>query len=103
MKDFQACAKNLQRHRDMPFAARFFSPLHGGQFPDCPLPRARWSTCLLIQALLIEASRSHAYHSTFPSPILLPASHEGVWKDEYTQSVNYGPGRLKANLEGQPG
>jgi len=56
-------------------------------------------TCLLIQALLIEAFAISAYHIYIPvaDPFARKIT-EGVVKDEYTH-LNYGEVWLKANLE----
>ena len=97
MKGFQACAKNLSVVADMPFAARFFSPLHGNF--QTALAEGKVVTCLLIQALLIEAFAIAAYHIYIPvaDPFARKIT-EGVVKDEYTH-LNYGQEWLKANLE----
>ena len=56
-------------------------------------------TCLLIQALLIEAFAISAYHIYIPvaDPFARKIT-EGVVKDEYTH-LNYGQEWLKANFE----
>ena len=56
-------------------------------------------TCLLIQALLIEAFAISAYHIYIPvaDPFARRIT-EGVVKDEYTH-LNYGQEWLKANFE----
>ena len=57
------------------------------------------ATCLLIQALLIEAFAISAYHIYIPvaDPFARRIT-EGVVKDEYTH-LNYGQEWLKANLD----
>ena len=96
MKGFTACAKNLGVVADMPFAHEFFAPLHGNfQFA---LKEGKVVTCLLIQALLIEAFAISAYHIYIPvaDPFARKIT-EGVVKDEYTH-LNYGQEWLKANF-----
>jgi fatty aldehyde decarbonylase len=97
MKGFQACAKNLDVVADMPFAKHFFSPLHGNF--QAALAEGKVVTCLLIQALLIEAFAIAAYHIYIPvaDPFARKIT-EGVVKDEYTH-LNYGQEWLKANLD----
>ncbi|MDA7623003.1 aldehyde oxygenase (deformylating) [bacterium] len=97
MKGFTACAKNLDVVADMPFAKEFFAPLHGNF--QSALKEGKVVTCLLIQALLIEAFAISAYHIYIPvaDPFARKIT-EGVVKDEYTH-LNYGQEWLKANLE----
>ena len=97
MKGFTACAKNLDVVADMPFAHEFFAPLHGNF--QSALKEGKVVTCLLIQALLIEAFAISAYHIYIPvaDPFARKIT-EGVVKDEYTH-LNYGQEWLKANLE----
>ncbi|MFO7629731.1 MAG: aldehyde oxygenase (deformylating) [Prochlorococcaceae cyanobacterium] len=97
MKGFTACANNLGVTADMPFAKEFFSPLHGN-FQKA-LAEGKVVTCLLIQAILIEAFAIAAYHIYIPvaDPFARKIT-EGVVKDEYTH-LNYGQEWLKANLE----
>ena len=96
MKGFTACAKNLGVVADMPFAHEFFAPLHGNF--QSALKEGRVVTCLLIQALLIEAFAISAYHIYIPvaDPFARKIT-EGVVKDEYTH-LNYGQEWLKANF-----
>jgi fatty aldehyde decarbonylase len=96
MKGFTACANNLGVSADMDFAKRFFSPLHGN-FQKA-LAEGKVVTCLLIQAILIEAFAISAYHIYIPvaDPFARKIT-EGVVKDEYTH-LNYGQEWLKANL-----
>ena len=96
-KGFTACANNLGVIADMPFAKEFFSPLHGN-FQKA-LAEGKVATCLLIQAILIEAFAISAYHIYIPvaDPFARKIT-EGVVKDEYTH-LNYGQEWLKANLE----
>jgi fatty aldehyde decarbonylase len=97
MKGFTACAKNLEVTADMPFAKEFFSPLHNNF--QAALAEGKVTTCLLIQAILIEAFAISAYHIYIPvaDPFARKIT-EGVVKDEYTH-LNYGQEWLKANLE----
>ena len=97
MKGFTACANNLGVTADMPFAKEFFAPLHGN-FQKA-LAAGKVTTCLLIQAILIEAFAISAYHIYIPvaDPFARKIT-EGVVKDEYTH-LNYGQEWLKANLE----
>ena len=97
MKGFTACARNLGVEADMPFAKEFFGPLHGNF--QVALQEGKVVTCLLIQALLIEAFAISAYHIYIPvaDPFARKIT-EGVVKDEYTH-LNYGQEWLKANYE----
>jgi fatty aldehyde decarbonylase len=97
MKGFTACANNLGVTADMPFAKEFFAPLHGN-FKKA-LTEGKVVTCLLIQAILIEAFAISAYHIYIPvaDPFARKIT-EGVVKDEYTH-LNYGQEWLKANLD----
>ncbi|MEB3265902.1 MAG: aldehyde oxygenase (deformylating) [Cyanobacteriota bacterium] len=97
MKGFTACARNLGVEADMVFAREFFSPLHGNF--QRALAEGKVVTCLLIQALLIEAFAIAAYHIYIPvaDPFARKIT-EGVVQDEYTH-LNYGQEWLKANLE----
>jgi fatty aldehyde decarbonylase len=81
----------------MPFAKEFFAPLHGNF--QTALAEGKITTCLLIQAILIEAFAISAYHIYIPvaDPFARKIT-EGVVKDEYTH-LNYGQEWLKANLE----
>lgn len=97
LKGFTACANNLGVTADMPFAKEFFSPLHDN-FQKA-LVDGKVTTCLLIQAILIEAFAISAYHIYIPvaDPFARKIT-EGVVKDEYTH-LNYGQEWLKANLD----
>ncbi|MFM8937191.1 MAG: aldehyde oxygenase (deformylating) [Vulcanococcus sp.] len=97
MKGFTACANNLGVTADMPFAKEFFAPLHNN-FQKA-LAEGKVTTCLLIQAILIEAFAISAYHIYIPvaDPFARKIT-EGVVKDEYTH-LNYGQEWLKANLD----
>ena len=97
MKGFTACAKNLDVVADMPFAHEFFAPLHGNF--QSALKEGKVVSCLLIQALLIEAFAISAYLIYIPvaDPFARKIT-EGVVKDEYTH-LNYGQEWLKANFE----
>jgi fatty aldehyde decarbonylase len=96
MKGFTACANNLGVEADMAFAKEFFAPLHDNF--TTALAAGKVPTCLLIQALLIEAFAISAYHIYIPvaDPFARKIT-EGVVKDEYTH-LNYGQEWLKANL-----
>ena len=97
MKGFTACANNLGVTADMPFARDFFAPLRNNF--QTALAEGKVVTCLLIQAILIEAFAISAYHIYIPvaDPFARKIT-EGVVKDEYTH-LNYGQEWLKANLE----
>ncbi|MFN9631612.1 MAG: aldehyde oxygenase (deformylating) [Cyanobacteriota bacterium] len=97
MKGFIACGNNLGVEADMPFAQRFFTPLRDNF--QTALASGKVVTCLLIQALLIEAFAISAYHIYIPvaDPFARKIT-EGVVKDEYTH-LNYGQEWLKANFE----
>ena len=97
MKGFQACGKNLSVEPDMVFAKEFFSDLHGNF--RTALDQNKVVTCLVIQALMIEAFAIAAYHIYIPvaDPFARKIT-EGVVKDEYTH-LNYGQEWLKANFE----
>ncbi|MEB3318697.1 MAG: aldehyde oxygenase (deformylating) [Cyanobacteriota bacterium] len=96
MKGFIACGNNLGVVADMPFAQRFFTPLRENF--QTALASGNVVTCLLIQALLIEAFAISAYHIYIPvaDPFARKIT-EGVVKDEYTH-LNYGQEWLKANF-----
>jgi fatty aldehyde decarbonylase len=96
-KGFTACGTNLGVVADMPFAHNFFSPLRNN-FQEA-LQGGKVVTCLLIQAILIEAFAIAAYHIYIPvaDPFARKIT-EGVVQDEYTH-LNYGQEWLKANLE----
>ncbi len=82
---------------DMDFAREFFAPLRDNF--QTALEQGKTPTCLLIQALLIEAFAISAYHTYIPvSDPFARKITEGVVKDEYTH-LNYGEAWLKANLE----
>ena len=97
MKGFQACGRNLSVEPDMAFAKTFFSDLHGNF--RTALDQNKVVTCLVIQALMIEAFAIAAYHIYIPvaDPFARKIT-EGVVKDEYTH-LNYGQEWLKANFE----
>jgi fatty aldehyde decarbonylase len=97
LKGFTACANNLGVTADRPFAKEFFAPLHRNF--QTALAEGKVVTCLLIQAILIEAFAISAYHIYIPvaDPFARKIT-EGVVKDEYTH-LNYGQQWLKANLE----
>ena len=66
-KGFTACGRNLGVVADMEFAKKFFSKLHGNF--QVALEKGNLTTCLLIQAILIEAfAISACLLYTSPSP-----------------------------------
>ena len=96
-KGFTACGQNLGVTADMAFARDFFQPLRDN-FQKA-LAEGKVTTCLLIQAILIEAFAISAYHIYIPvSDPFARKITEAVVKDEYTH-LNYGQEWLKANLE----
>lgn len=96
-KGFTACGQNLGVTADMAFARDFFQPLRDN-FQKA-LTEGRVTTCLLIQAILIEAFAISAYHIYIPvSDPFARKITEAVVKDEYTH-LNYGQEWLKANLD----
>ena len=97
LRGFQSCAKNLKVTADMPFAREFFAPLRNN-FQEA-MAKGQITTCILIQAILIEAFAISAYHIYIPvaDPFARKIT-EGVVKDEYTH-LNYGQEWLKANLD----
>ncbi|QPN63372.1 aldehyde oxygenase (deformylating) [Synechococcus sp. CBW1004] len=96
-KGFTACGQNLGVTADMAFARDFFQPLRDN-FQKA-LREGKVTTCLLIQAILIEAFAISAYHIYIPvSDPFARKITEAVVKDEYTH-LNYGQEWLKANLD----
>ena len=95
-RGFTACGKNLGVQADMIFAKEFFSKLHGNF--QVALKNGNLTTCLLIQAILIEAFAISAYHVYIrvADPFAKKIT-QGVVKDEYLH-LNYGQEWLKANL-----
>ena len=95
-RGFTACGKNLGVQADMIFAKEFFSELHGNF--QIALKNGRTTTCLLIQAILIEAFAISAYHVYIrvADPFAKKIT-QGVVKDEYLH-LNYGQEWLKENL-----
>ena len=95
-RGFTACGRNLGVEADMVFAKRFFSKLHGNF--QTALEKGNLTTCLLIQAILIEAFAISAYHVYIrvADPFAKKIT-EGVVKDEYLH-LNYGQEWLKENL-----
>ena len=88
-KGFTSCGRNLGVEADMPFAKTFFGPLHGNF--QAALKEGKVVTCLLIQALLIEAFAISAYHIYIPvSDPFARKITEGVVKDD--THLNYGQG-----------
>ena len=97
MKGFTACGKNLGVTADMAFAEKFFAPLRENF--DKGLDQGDLTSCLLIQAILIEAFAISAYHVYIgvADPFAKKIT-EGVVQDEYLH-LNYGQEWLKANLD----
>ncbi len=97
MRGFTACGKNLGVQPNMAFAKEFFSPLHENF--QTALKAGNTTTCLLIQAILIEAFAISAYHVYIrvADPFAKKIT-EGVVQDEYLH-LNYGQEWLKANLD----
>ena len=95
-RGFTACGRNLGVQADMIFAKEFFSKLHGNF--QIALKNGNLTTCLLIQAILIEAFAISAYHVYIrvADPFAKKIT-QGVVKDEYLH-LNYGQEWLKANL-----
>ena len=95
-RGFTACGRNLGVQADMIFAKKFFSKLHGNF--QVALENGNLTTCLLIQAILIEAFAISAYHVYIrvADPFAKKIT-QGVVKDEYLH-LNYGQEWLKENL-----
>ena len=95
-RGFTACGRNLGVQADMIFAKKFFSKLHGNF--QIALKNGNLTTCLLIQAILIEAFAISAYHVYIrvADPFAKKIT-QGVVKDEYLH-LNYGQEWLKENL-----
>ncbi|MEC4984926.1 MAG: aldehyde oxygenase (deformylating) [Oscillatoria sp. PMC 1068.18] len=95
-KGFQACGRNLNVTPDMDFAQEYFAQLHGN-FQEA-LAEGKVVTCLLIQALIIEAFAISAYNIYIPvaDPFARKIT-EGVVKDEYTH-LNFGEVWLKEHF-----
>ena len=95
-RGFTACGRNLGVEADMLFAKKFFSKLHGNF--QIALEKGNLTTCLLIQAILIEAFAISAYHVYIrvADPFAKKIT-QGVVKDEYLH-LNYGQEWLKENL-----
>ena len=95
-RGFTACGRNLGVQADMNFAKKFFSKLHGNF--QIALKNGNLTTCLLIQAILIEAFAISAYHVYIrvADPFAKKIT-QGVVKDEYLH-LNYGQEWLKENL-----
>ena len=95
-RGFTACGRNLGVQADMVFAKEFFSKLHGNF--QVALKNGKTTTCLLIQAILIEAFAISAYHVYIrvADPFAKKIT-QGVVKDEYLH-LNYGQEWLKENL-----
>ena len=95
-RGFTACGRNLGVEADMVFAKQFFSKLHGNF--QIALEKGNLTTCLLIQAILIEAFAISAYHVYIrvADPFAKKIT-QGVVKDEYLH-LNYGQEWLKENL-----
>jgi len=97
MHGFCACGRNLSVKPDIPFAKKFFSQLHSN-FGEA-FEKGNTTTCLLIQAILIESFAISAYnvYIRVADPFAKRIT-EGVVQDEYLH-LNYGQEWLKANLD----
>lgn len=94
---FQSCGRNLNVTPDMQYAKEFFAGLHGN-FQKA-YAEGKIVTCLLIQALIIEAFAIAAYNIYIPvADDFARKITEGVVKDEYTH-LNFGEKWLQANFE----
>ena len=95
-KGFEACGRNLQVTPDLPFAKEFFKGLHDN-FQKA-FAAGDVVTCLLIQALIIEAFAISAYNIYIPvaDPFARKIT-EGVVKDEYLH-LNFGQQWLKEHF-----
>ncbi|ADB95305.1 aldehyde oxygenase (deformylating) [Candidatus Atelocyanobacterium thalassae] len=94
---FQACGKNLNVIPDMQYAKEFFSQLHENF--QIAKNEKKVVTCLLIQALIIEAFAIAAYNIYIPvaDPFARKIT-ENVVKDEY-KHLNFGEVWLGENFE----
>jgi fatty aldehyde decarbonylase len=96
-KGFQSCGRNLNVTPDMLFGKEFFADLHGN-FQKAKADN-KIVTCLLIQALIIEAFAIAAYNIYIPvADDFARKITEGVVKDEYSH-LNFGEQWLKAHFE----
>lgn len=94
---FQACGKNLSVTPDMEYAKVFFAGLHEN-FQQA-YAEGKIVTCLLIQALIIEAFAIAAYNIYLPvADDFARKITEGVVKDEYLH-LNFGEEWLKARFD----
>ncbi|APB33357.1 hypothetical protein GlitD10_1037 [Gloeomargarita lithophora Alchichica-D10] len=95
-KGFEACGRNLRVTPDLPFAKEFFKGLHDNFQKAFAVGDV--VTCLLIQALIIEAFAISAYNIYIPvaDPFARKIT-EGVVKDEYLH-LNFGQQWLKAHF-----
>ena len=94
---FQACGKNLSVVPDMDYAKVFFAGLH--QNFQQAYAEGKIVTCLLIQALIIEAFAIAAYNIYLPvADDFARKITEGVVKDEYSH-LKFGEEWLKTNFE----
>ncbi len=95
-KGFEACGRNLQVTPDLPFAKQFFAKLRANFQKAFAVGDV--VTCLLIQALIIEAFAISAYNIYIPvaDPFARKIT-EGVVKDEYLH-LNFGQRWLKEHF-----
>ncbi|MCS7030871.1 MAG: aldehyde oxygenase (deformylating) [Gloeomargarita sp. SKYG116] len=95
-KGFEACGRNLHVTPDMTFAQKFFQKLREN-FQNA-FAAGNVVTCLLIQALIIEAFAISAYNIYIPvaDPFARKIT-EGVVKDEYLH-LNFGQKWLKEHF-----
>ncbi len=96
-KGFESCGRNLNVTPDMEFARKFFAQLREN-FQKAKA-EGKIATCLLIQALMIEAFAIAAYNIYIPvaDPFARKIT-EGVVKDEYLH-LNFGEEWLKAHFQ----
>ncbi|HIK38570.1 MAG: aldehyde oxygenase (deformylating) [Geminocystis sp.] len=96
-RGFESCGRNLDVIPDMEFAKKFFAQLREN-FQKAKA-EGKVATCLLIQALIIEAFAIAAYNIYIPvaDPFARKIT-EGVVKDEYLH-LNFGEEWLKAHFQ----
>ncbi|MBW4699929.1 MAG: aldehyde oxygenase (deformylating) [Aphanocapsa lilacina HA4352-LM1] len=95
-KGFQSCARNLEVTPDDPFARAYFEQLDGN-FQQAAA-EGDITTCMVIQALIIECFAIAAYNVYIPvADAFARKVTEGVVKDEYTH-LNFGQQWLKEHF-----
>lgn len=96
-KGFTACGKNLNVTPDLDFAQNYFSQLRNNF--KTAADNKDVVTCLLIQALIIEAFAIAAYNIYIPvADDFARKITENVVADEYSH-INFGEKWLKENFE----